>query len=148
MAFDLLHPAVQHHVVNTLGWRTLRLLQREAIGPLLDGKHALLLAPTVSGKTEAAVLPLMSRMLTENWTGVSIIYLCPIKALLNNLHDRLSTFMQLVGRTVGVWHGDVSASERKNAEPPQSTRLSAHNARARSPRSCRPRPTNGHCLPA
>lgn len=113
MAFDRLHPAVQHHVVNTLGWRTLRPLQREAIDPLLDGKHALLLAPTASGKTEAAVLPLMSRMLTESWTGLSVIYLCPIKALLNNLHDRLSTLMQLMGRSVGVWHGDVSAGDRK-----------------------------------
>jgi len=113
MAFDRLHPAVQHHVVNTLGWRTLRPLQRDAIGPLLDGKHTLLLAPTASGKTEAAVLPLMSRMLTENWTGLTVIYLCPIKALLNNLHSRLSTLMQLVGRTVGIWHGDVSAGDRK-----------------------------------
>ena len=87
--FDALHPAIQHHIVNSLGWKNLRPLQEQAIGPVLDGEHALLIAPTAGGKTEAAVLPLLSRMLSEDWRGLSVIYLCPIKALLNNLAPRL-----------------------------------------------------------
>lgn len=120
MSFDRLHPAIQHHVVNTLGWRDLRPLQTEAIIPLLDGYHALLLAPTAGGKTEAAILPLMSRMTSENWTGLSLVYLCPIKALLNNLHTRLNAYMNLIGRWTAVWHGDVTTGERRKLlrEPP------------------------------
>ena len=120
MSFERLHPAIQHHIVNSLGWRTLRPLQLEAIAPVLDGSHALLLAPTAGGKTEAAILPLMSRMSSENWTGLSVLYLCPIKALLNNLHVRLSSYMSLIGRRVGIWHGDVTTGERKKLlrDPP------------------------------
>jgi ATP-dependent Lhr-like helicase len=54
--FERLHPAVQYQVVNDFGWSGLRGLQEAAIEPVLDGADALLLAPTASGKTEAAVL--------------------------------------------------------------------------------------------
>lgn len=112
-AFERLHPTIQHHVVNTLGWRELRPLQAASIDPLLDGAHALLLAPTAGGKTEAAFLPLLSRMVAENWEGLSIIYVCPLKALLNNLHARLERYCQWVGRSCAVWHGDILDSARK-----------------------------------
>jgi ATP-dependent helicase Lhr and Lhr-like helicase len=59
---DRLHPVLLHHVVNTLGWPSLRPLQEAAIDPLLDGVNALLLAPTAGGKTEAATFPLLSAM--------------------------------------------------------------------------------------
>jgi ATP-dependent Lhr-like helicase len=119
-AFDSLHPALQHHIVNSLGWRSLTPLQEAAIEPVLGGKHVLLLAPTAGGKTEAAVFPLMSRMLSESWQGLSVIYLCPIKALLNNLDARLSHYGSLVGRTYERWHGDVTPSRRQKilASPP------------------------------
>ena len=112
-AFDRLHPALQHHIVNSLGWTSLRPLQEHAIGHVLDGDHALLLAPTAGGKTEAAVFPLLSRMLTEQWGGLSVLYVCPIKALLNNLESRLRAYGALVGRRVDLWHGDVGASRRR-----------------------------------
>ena len=112
-AFDRLHPALQHHIVNSLGWTSLRPLQEQAIGPVLDGDHALLLAPTAGGKTEAAVLPLLSRMLTEAWSGLSVLYVCPIKALLNNLESRLRAYGALVGRRVDLWHGDIGAAQRR-----------------------------------
>ena len=112
-AFHRLHPALQHHIVNSLGWTSLRPLQEHAVGPVLDGDHALLLAPTAGGKTEAAVFPLLSRMLTEQWGGLSVLYVCPIKALLNNLESRLRAYGALVGRRVDLWHGDVGASRRR-----------------------------------
>ncbi|HEX4862496.1 MAG TPA: DEAD/DEAH box helicase [Acidimicrobiales bacterium] len=119
-AFELLHPAVRHHVVNTLGWRTLRPLQREAIEPILGGEHVLAIAPTAGGKTEAAVLPLLSRMLSEQWRGLSVLYVCPLRALLNNLHERIEGYGRLVGRSVGLWHGDVGQTERSHLlnDPP------------------------------
>ena len=79
--FDRLHPALQYHIVNSLGWSSLRSTQLEAIDPIISGDHALLLAPTAGGKTEAAVLPVLSRMLQDDWRGLSVLYLCPIKAL-------------------------------------------------------------------
>jgi ATP-dependent Lhr-like helicase len=93
-----------------MGWRELRPLQEESIAPILDGHHGLLLAPTAGGKTEAAVFPLLSRMLSENWGGLSVLYVCPIKALLNNLEVRLSRYCELVGRRCALWHGDISAT--------------------------------------
>jgi len=80
-----------------------------------------MLAPTAGGKTEAAVFPLMSRVLSENWSGLSVLYICPIKALLNSLLERLSFYSDLVGLRCALWHGDTKAGERRRiiAEPPQ-----------------------------
>ncbi len=112
MGFDRLHPSVQHHIVNSLGWRELRPLQEDAVDPILDGNSCLLIAPTAGGKTEAAVLPVLSKMLGEQWQGLSVLYLCPIRALLNNLEERLFMYCSLVGRRCGLWHGDVGQASR------------------------------------
>lgn len=118
--FDKLHPALQHHIVNSLGWNGLRPLQESTIQPVLDGEHAILLAPTAGGKTEAASFPVFSRMLSESWEGLSVLYVCPIKALLNNLEQRLSYYGHLLGRSVALWHGDISAARKAKivASPP------------------------------
>jgi ATP-dependent Lhr-like helicase len=113
--FEQLHPSLQYHIVNTLGWNTLRPTQLEAIAPIHAGTHCLLLAPTAGGKTEAAAIPILSRMLIEAWPGTSLLYICPIKALLNNLEHRLTHYAGLVGRRVEVWHGDISQSRKNRA---------------------------------
>lgn len=113
--FEQLHPSIQYHVVNTLGWSTLRPTQLAAIAPIHAGSHCLLLAPTAGGKTEAAAIPVLSRMLIEAWPATSVLYICPIKALLNNLEPRLSHYAGLVGRRVEVWHGDISESRKNRA---------------------------------
>jgi ATP-dependent Lhr-like helicase len=120
VSIERLHASLLHHMVNTLGWDDLRPLQREAIDPILAGDDALLLAPTAGGKTEASSFPLLSAMATEHWEGLSVLYLCPIKALLNNLLPRLETYAGWVGRTAGLWHGDASAGAkaRIRIEPP------------------------------
>jgi ATP-dependent Lhr-like helicase len=117
---EALHPTLTHHIVNTLGWRTLRPLQREAVRPLLDGSDAVLLAPTAGGKTEAAVFPLLTAMERQGWSGVSVLYVCPLKALLNNLLPRLESYAGWLGRRVALWHGDIGASTRQRIlrEPP------------------------------
>jgi len=112
-AADKLHPVLVHHIVNTLGWPRLRELQEQAIEPLTAGKDALLLASTASGKTEAAIFPLLSRMASEGWSGTTVIYVCPLKALLNNLGPRLHRYAEWLGRRVSVWHGDVTAGARR-----------------------------------
>ena len=119
-AFGRLHPAVQHHVVNSLGWRSLRRLQEESIVPVVEGRHALLGAPTAGGKTEAALFPLLSRMVDQHWPGLSVLYVCPLRALLNNLYPRVQGYCDLLGHRAAIWHGDIGDAERKRviAEPP------------------------------
>ena len=88
--FDRLHESVQYHVVNSIGWPGLRPLQSESVVPIHEARDCVLLAPTAGGKTEAATFPVLSRMLEENWTGLSVLYLCPLRALANNLGPRLA----------------------------------------------------------
>lgn len=75
----------------------------------------MLLAPTAGGKTEAAVFPVLSRMLSEHWSGLSVLYVCPLRALLNNLEPRLAYYAGLLGRSVALWHGDVGAGKKHSA---------------------------------
>lgn len=119
-AFGALHPAVQYHVINTLGWTALRPLQHDSVLPVLRGEDTLLIAPTASGKTEAVMLPLLSKMAADSWTGLSVLYVCPLRALLNNLEPRLSAMAGWLGRRVGLWHGDIAASAKRwlASDPP------------------------------
>jgi ATP-dependent Lhr-like helicase len=119
-AFDRLHPALQHHVVNSLGWRELRPVQSLSIDAYLKGANLVILAPTAGGKTEAAFFPILSQMLTESWTGFTVLYVSPIRALLNNQQERLGRYFRLVGRRSACWHGDTPQSEKRKiiADPP------------------------------
>src|SRR6266545_4695159 len=131
---DRLHPGVVHHIVNTLGWSSLRPLQEAAIEPLVDGADALLLAPTAGGKTEAAVFPMLTAMIDNGWRGLSVLYVCPLRALLNNLHPRLDGYARWVGRSTGLWHGDTSQTQRRRRRPRlASARRAGAAGPARSP---------------
>lgn len=111
--FDRLHPGVQYHIANTLRWNGLRPTQAESVAPILSGADALVLAPTAGGKTEAAMFPLLSRMASDEWQGVSVLYICPLRALLNNLQPRIDGYCRWLGRSAAVWHGDVGQSQRQ-----------------------------------
>lgn len=112
-AFDRLHPGVQYHLANTLRWNGLRPTQAAAVEPVLAGSDAVVLAPTAGGKTEAAMFPLLSRMAAEDWQGLSVLYVCPLRALLNNLQPRIDGYCRWLGRSAAVWHGDVSQAQRQ-----------------------------------
>lgn len=120
-AFDALHPALRYHIVSTLGWPDLRPTQAEAVGPIMAGSDVLLLAPTAGGKTEAAAFPLLSRIAGEGWRNLSALYICPLKALLNNIAPRLERYAGFLGLRVGLWHGDVGESARRRMlrDPPE-----------------------------
>ena len=110
-AFERLHPALQHHIVNSLGWRELREVQSLSIDAFLTGANLVILAPTAGGKTESAFFPVISQMLTEGWDGLSVLYVSPIRALLNNQEQRLQKYFTLVGRRAACWHGDTTQGE-------------------------------------
>jgi len=120
-AFDALHPALRYHIVSTLGWPDLRPSQADAVAPVMAGTDVLLLAPTAGGKTEAAAFPLLSRIAAQRWRGLSALYVCPLKALLNNLAPRLERYAGFLGMRVGLWHGDVKEAARRRMlhDPPE-----------------------------
>ncbi|QXE29466.1 DEAD/DEAH box helicase [Microbacterium paraoxydans] len=116
-----LSAGIEYHVVNTLGWSSLRPLQEAAISPVLADRDCLLIAPTAGGKTEAAMFPVLSRMVDEEWSGFSVVYVAPLKALLNNLLPRLEQYAGWLGRRVALWHGDVGDAARRAilSDPPE-----------------------------
>jgi ATP-dependent Lhr-like helicase len=111
--FDRLSAALQVQIVNGLGWQSLRPVQDLSIQTILDGHNCVILAPTAGGKTEASLFPLLSLMDTEDRAPTSVLYLAPIRALLNNQEARLEKLTGLIGRTATKWHGDVGQSARK-----------------------------------
>lgn len=117
--FGRLSPALQYQIVNGLGFQDLRPVQLNAIGPIVEGENCVVLAPTAGGKTEAAFFPLLSQMDVHDWQPVSVIYVAPIVALLNNQEHRLQQYAGLIGRRAFKWHGAVGAGARKRfvAEP-------------------------------
>ena len=118
--FDRLHPALQYHIVNSLGWSELREVQESSIEAYLNGDNIVVLAPTAGGKTEAAFFPIISHMLHEGWTGLSVLYVSPIRALLNNQEERLQRYFRLVGRSAACWHGDTTQADKRRmmTDPP------------------------------
>ena len=111
--FDRLAPRLRHAIVSRLGWTSLRPVQELAGHALLDGANAVILAPTAGGKTEAALFPLLSDLVEHEGDGVGLIYVAPIKALLNNQAERLGTLTEMVGLRRFLWHGDVTASRKQ-----------------------------------
>ena len=112
-AFDLLHEKVRRWIWRQ-GWTGLRDIQERSIPVLLDGGRDLIIAAgTASGKTEAAFLPIVSRLASDARTpggGFEALYVGPLRALINDQFARLDGLCEDIGIPVTRWHGDVAAS--------------------------------------
>jgi ATP-dependent Lhr-like helicase len=121
VVFHLLHPRLQE-AVRRLGYLEPTPAQQAAIPVILSGAHVLLAAPSGSGKTEAALFPVLSRMLSETKTGgaVRCLYITPLRSLNRDLLRRVYAVTDAIGVTVAVRHGDTTASERRliSSRPP------------------------------
>ncbi len=104
---------LQEAIVSRLGWTSLRPVQELAGQAILDGKNAVVLAPTAGGKTEASVFPVLAGLMERPSEGVGALYIAPIKALLNNQEDRLGTYAEMVGLRRFVWHGDSADGDKR-----------------------------------
>ena len=108
-----------------------QLFRRNTLASGVVPQICAILGPTAGGKTEAALFPLLSRMLSEDWRGLSTLYVCPLKALLNNLEPRLRAFADLLGRRVGIWHGDVGPADAGGRGPGDRVRQEGGRATLR-----------------
>lgn len=112
-AFLDLHPDVQRWVYEN-GWETLREIQERAVSPILAGdRDVILAAPTASGKTEAAFLPICSAIATLRQASIETLYISPLKALINDQFSRLQDLCDRLKIEVCRWHGDVSSQLKK-----------------------------------
>jgi ATP-dependent Lhr-like helicase len=112
-AFSRLHPKVQESLYR-MRWTELRQIQVGAIHEILDGTGDLVIsASTAAGKTEAAFLPILSRIVDDPSGGVRAVYAGPLKALINDQFLRLERLCELAEVPVHKWHGDVGKAARK-----------------------------------
>jgi ATP-dependent Lhr-like helicase len=121
-ASSRLHASLRHAILHELGWQQLRPVQELAIDAVLSGCNTVVLAPTAGGKTEASIFPVLSQVLSERDQAatdvvaverVAALYICPIRALLNNQEARIQQYARMVGLDAFKWHGDVAASQKK-----------------------------------
>lgn len=95
-------------------WDSLREVQLFAAGVLFDTKNNLLLtSSTASGKTEAAFFPIITDIWNEPCEGVSVLYIAPLKSLINDQFFRIEELLEESGIRVTHWHGDVAATQKK-----------------------------------
>lgn len=112
-SFELLHPLIQEWIWQS-GWTELRDAQERAIPPIIAGNTDVIVsAATAAGKTEAAFLPILSRLLAPDAAGHSAMCVSPLKALINDQWDRLTQLCETLEIPVVPWHGDVAASRKQ-----------------------------------
>ena len=110
--FSSLHESLQQVLSQRLGWTDLREVQEKAYSAVARGSDVLVLAPTAGGKSEAALIPVIDDILKKGLTGVSCLYLSPLKALINDQEERFRAFCVPASLSVMKWHGDVPKGER------------------------------------
>ncbi len=99
------------------GWKTLHEIQERAISTLLDDdRDVIIAAATAGGKTEAAFLPLISSVLEDpREDGFDLVYVSPLKALINDQFGRLQDLCAKTELPVYPWHGDISRGIKARA---------------------------------
>ncbi|MCB0538237.1 MAG: DEAD/DEAH box helicase [Bacteroidetes bacterium] len=107
MSFDLLSEPIRKFIRNK-GWEQLRPIQNVAISKILGSDENFILASrTASGKTEAAFLPILSKV-NFNDSGVQVLYISPLIALINDQFYRVEELCKNLDVTVTKWHGEAN----------------------------------------
>lgn len=111
--FERYAPFIQDYIYRS-GWQSLRAVQNAA-GDAIFGtdKNVLLTASTASGKTEAAFFPILSLLDEDPSKTVGVLYIAPLKALINDQFGRLNELCEEEGIPVTRWHGDAAQSRKR-----------------------------------
>ncbi len=111
--FDRYAPFIQDYIYRA-GWDRLRAVQNAAGDAIFGtGENVLLTASTASGKTEAAFFPILTLLDEDPSRTVGVLYIAPLKALINDQFGRLSELCEEQGIPVTRWHGDAAQSKKR-----------------------------------
>lgn len=110
-AFRSLHPGLQNYIKNKK-WKELSEIQEKAIPEILGRIDCIIEAPTAGGKTEAVLFPTLTSIALEKKPSVQILYLAPLRALLNDIEIRARKYAAVCGVHCFKWHGDVGQREK------------------------------------
>jgi ATP-dependent Lhr-like helicase len=119
--FDLLVKPVRR-LIEKRGFSKPTEPQEKAIPKILEGKNVLLISPTATGKTEAAILPVLNMLLQEpqRIPGIKVLYITPLRALNRDMLERLEWWCNNLDIKLAVRHGDTETKERtrQSRSPP------------------------------
>lgn len=116
VSFELLDIRIRQWIWKQ-GWTSLKDIQENAIPIVLEGKSDVIIsASTAGGKTEAAFLPILTSLLQNDASnGFQVLYISPLKALINDQYRRLLDMTTETGINVTPWHGDIDMSQKKRS---------------------------------
>ena len=107
-------PSFIREYIYSHSWESLRAVQIAAAKTIFETDNNLLLtSSTASGKTEAAFFPILSLLHEDPSSSVGVLYIAPLKSLINDQFERLEEVLDMTGVKVTHWHGDVAASHKK-----------------------------------
>ncbi len=111
--FDKLTPFIQEYIYRNK-WEKLRGFQAQAIEAILDtSDHVLISSGTASGKTEAALLPIITDLRQNPPLSIGAMYIGPLKALINDQFERIVDLLEESDIPAQSWHGDVSSAKKR-----------------------------------
>jgi len=111
--FDRFSPFIRDFIYRN-SWEALRPVQTAAAKTIFETDNNLLLtSATASGKTEAAFFPVLSLMCENPPESVGVLYIAPLKSLINDQFTRIDELLDMTGIPVTHWHGDVAQSHKK-----------------------------------
>ena len=111
--FERYAPFIQDYIYRS-GWQSLRAVQNAAGDAIFNtDENVLLTASTASGKTEAAFFPILTLLDEDPSRTVGVLYIAPLKALINDQFGRLNELCEEEGIAVTRWHGDAAQSRKR-----------------------------------
>lgn len=111
--FTRFAPFIQDYIYEH-DWQKLRSIQVGAAEAIFNSQdNVLLAASTASGKTEAAFFPILTELYEDPSKSVGVLYISPLKALINDQYERLNDLCQEVDIPVWRWHGEVAQTQKR-----------------------------------
>ncbi|MCB0210617.1 MAG: DEAD/DEAH box helicase [Anaerolineae bacterium] len=110
--FYRLAPFIQEYIYRQK-WASLRAVQVKAMAAIMDTpNHVLIQSSTASGKTEAALLPIITQLYEDPPSTIGAMYIGPLKALINDQFERITGLLEETDIPIQSWHGDVSQTKK------------------------------------
>ena len=107
------HPEISQKF-KSMGFENLTEIQKQAIPKILDEKNCLIIAPTGSGKTECATIPVFSKIKNRKIPNkIKALYITPLRALNRDVFKRIIRYAENEELKIEIRHGDTSQSNRK-----------------------------------